>query len=80
MQLLGYNIDTVLPEIVSGNKLVINTINPHSYCVAKEDELIEIGIRKIEFEEAFEEVLFIDRQVSKIYILEMVHFLRVIIL
>ena len=38
MQLLGYHIDIALPEIVSGQKLVINTINPHSYCVAKEDE------------------------------------------
>ena len=38
MQLLGYNINTELPEIISGQKIVINTINPHSYCVAKEDE------------------------------------------
>ena len=46
MQLLGYNIDTVLPEIVSGNKLVINTINPHSYCVAKEDELFRQALQQ----------------------------------
>ena len=39
--------------------------------LAKEEALIEIGIRKIEFEEVFEEVLFIDRQISKIFILEM---------
>lgn len=38
MQLLGYNIQTKLPEIKAGQKLVINTINPHSYCVAKGDE------------------------------------------
>lgn len=49
----------------------VRELNEELGIVAKEDELIEIGIRKIEFEEAFEEVLFIDRQVSKIYILEM---------
>lgn len=37
VKFLQYTISTELPPAVNGKKLLINTINPHSYCVAKED-------------------------------------------
>ncbi|WP_299708112.1 WecB/TagA/CpsF family glycosyltransferase [uncultured Pontibacter sp.] len=38
MKVLGYNISTVYPCIPSDKKIIINTINPHSFCVAKTDK------------------------------------------
>ena len=35
--LLGYGISELIPELGHENQTVINTINPHSYCVAKAD-------------------------------------------
>lgn len=37
LKFLHYNISTDLPESLEGDKLLINTINPHSYCIAKTD-------------------------------------------
>lgn len=38
MNILGYKIDTDYPAFPVTKQTVINTINPHSYCVAKNDE------------------------------------------
>ncbi|MBZ9728697.1 WecB/TagA/CpsF family glycosyltransferase [Salegentibacter sp. JZCK2] len=37
MKLLGYHLTQDYPEIPVQKKTIINTINPHSYCVAKRD-------------------------------------------
>ena len=37
MQILGYNIDSISPVFSLKQQTIINTINPHSYCVAKRD-------------------------------------------
>jgi N-acetylglucosaminyldiphosphoundecaprenol N-acetyl-beta-D-mannosaminyltransferase len=34
---LGFAISELIPELSFENQTIINTINPHSYCVAKED-------------------------------------------
>jgi len=47
-RLLGYNIDTSLEELnfVHNNRLIVNTINPHSYCEAKKDPLFSEALHK----------------------------------
>jgi len=37
MTILGYRIDTQLPKFPIAGKLVVNTLNPHSYVVAQKD-------------------------------------------
>jgi N-acetylglucosaminyldiphosphoundecaprenol N-acetyl-beta-D-mannosaminyltransferase len=37
MDFLGYKLTVSLPSFFPEAKLIVNTINPHSYCVAKED-------------------------------------------
>jgi N-acetylglucosaminyldiphosphoundecaprenol N-acetyl-beta-D-mannosaminyltransferase len=37
LTILGYRIDTQLPKFPIAGKLVVNTLNPHSYVVAKQD-------------------------------------------
>lgn len=37
MELLSYKITPFYPEFPTKEKTIINTINPHSYCVAKKD-------------------------------------------
>ncbi|UJP63388.1 WecB/TagA/CpsF family glycosyltransferase [Mongoliitalea daihaiensis] len=39
MKLFGYEIRDELPNIFSNKKIIVNTINPHSYCVAKSDSI-----------------------------------------
>ncbi|PIE99947.1 MAG: glycosyltransferase [Maribacter sp.] len=46
MRLLGYNITTEYPELPVKGKTIINTINPHSYCVAKQDVEFEKALRE----------------------------------
>lgn len=41
LKFLQYKITTSLPENIDRSKLLINTINPHSYCVAKKDSEFE---------------------------------------
>ncbi|SHJ76514.1 N-acetylglucosaminyldiphosphoundecaprenol N-acetyl-beta-D-mannosaminyltransferase [Arenibacter nanhaiticus] len=38
MHLLGYSIATDYPNLPPRHKIIINTINPHSYCEAKKDK------------------------------------------
>jgi len=45
MKILGYKITANYPVYPVVNKMIINTINPHSYCVAKKD---------VEFQEALQ--------------------------
>lgn len=37
VKVLGYDISELIPELDHENQTIINTINPHSYCVAKTD-------------------------------------------
>ena len=46
MNLLGYNITTTYPDLPLGKKTIVNTINPHSYCVAKTDKEFELSLKK----------------------------------
>ncbi|MDB4270902.1 WecB/TagA/CpsF family glycosyltransferase [bacterium] len=45
MKLLGYTIKTNYPQLPVEKKTVINTINPHSYCVAKQDTAFEAALK-----------------------------------
>jgi len=46
--LLGYQISTLYPELPVEKQTIINTINPHSYCVAKKDDLFRKALRQAE--------------------------------
>lgn len=46
MKLLGYNIHTDYPKLPIEKKVIINTINPHSYCVSKKDEDFRQALKK----------------------------------
>lgn len=46
LKFLHYNISTDLPPKLEGEKLLINTINPHSYCVAKTDSDFDESLSK----------------------------------
>jgi N-acetylglucosaminyldiphosphoundecaprenol N-acetyl-beta-D-mannosaminyltransferase len=37
VSILGYNVAQFIPDLNNEYQLIINTINPHSYCVAKKD-------------------------------------------
>lgn len=41
---LNYNLSTRLPALNSQTKLLINTINPHSYCAAEKDPLFRSAL------------------------------------
>jgi len=45
MLLLGYKISIDFPNLLPQQKTVINTINPHSYCEAKKDEVFAQALR-----------------------------------
>ena len=38
VSILGYNVSSSIPELNGQLQTIINTINPHSYCVAKTDK------------------------------------------
>ncbi|WP_010520648.1 WecB/TagA/CpsF family glycosyltransferase [Aquimarina agarivorans] len=46
MNLLGYNIEENYPKFPVKKKTMINTINPHSYCVSKSDSEFEQALKK----------------------------------
>jgi len=48
IKVLGYSIDTNLPQITT-TKTVVNTINPHSYCVTKNDEDFENALKSSDY-------------------------------
>ncbi len=41
-----YKIRTDLPEVLPDKQLIINTINPHSFCIAEKDENFKEALRK----------------------------------
>jgi N-acetylglucosaminyldiphosphoundecaprenol N-acetyl-beta-D-mannosaminyltransferase len=41
MDFLDYKLTTTLPNTFPNKKLIANTINPHSFCIAKEDLLFQ---------------------------------------
>ncbi len=41
MKLLNYTIASSYPKISFKGKMIINTINPHSYCIAKKDSVFK---------------------------------------
>lgn len=45
MNILGYNIEHEFPGFPIKEKKIINTINPHSYCVAKKDAVFRIALQ-----------------------------------
>ncbi len=45
MRLLGYNITTEYLDLPVVEKTIINTINPHSYCVTKKDHQFETALQ-----------------------------------
>jgi N-acetylglucosaminyldiphosphoundecaprenol N-acetyl-beta-D-mannosaminyltransferase len=49
MQLLNFNITTAIPSEVKNSPCVFNTINPHSYCIAKEDKEFELALKESDF-------------------------------
>jgi len=49
MKLLGYNITKQLPRLPVVKKTIINTINPHSYCVAKTDDDFKYALEYSDF-------------------------------
>ena len=44
MKLLGYTITRSFPQLPVADKTIVNTINPHSYCVAKQDSDFETAL------------------------------------
>jgi N-acetylglucosaminyldiphosphoundecaprenol N-acetyl-beta-D-mannosaminyltransferase len=49
MELLGYNVTLEYPNVDIEGKIVVNTINPHSYCVAKKDGAFKEALRQSDF-------------------------------
>lgn len=45
MKLLGYTITPHYPQLPVANKTIVNTINPHSYCVSKQDGNFEEALQ-----------------------------------
>lgn len=49
MNVLDYDIVTRLPRLPVKNKTVINTINPHSYCIAEQDAEFKTALLASDF-------------------------------
>ena len=45
MRLLGYEIDTSYSNLLDKKKSIINTINPHSYILAKKDIAFQVSLK-----------------------------------
>jgi N-acetylglucosaminyldiphosphoundecaprenol N-acetyl-beta-D-mannosaminyltransferase len=45
MKILDYEISTTYPSLPIHGKLVVNTLNPHSYCVAKKDSVFQLALK-----------------------------------
>ncbi len=47
IQLLGFNVNTSIALLSSrGNKTIVNTINPHSYCTTKKDDRFHLALQE----------------------------------
>jgi N-acetylglucosaminyldiphosphoundecaprenol N-acetyl-beta-D-mannosaminyltransferase len=49
MKLLGYTVAPDYPQFPVQDKTIINTINPHSYCVAKRDKAFKEALQQSDF-------------------------------
>ncbi len=49
MELLGYTITKDYPQLPVREKTIINTINPHSYCVSKKDSAFKKALESSDF-------------------------------
>lgn len=49
MMLLGYRLTPYYPPFPVTAKTIVNTINPHSYCVAKKDEEFKKALQQSDF-------------------------------
>jgi N-acetylglucosaminyldiphosphoundecaprenol N-acetyl-beta-D-mannosaminyltransferase len=49
MKLLGYNLTPNYPQFPVKEKTIVNTINPHSYCVAKKDMAFKEALQQSDF-------------------------------
>lgn len=49
MKLLGYNVTPNYPQFPVKEKTIVNTINPHSYCVAKKDMAFKEALQQSDF-------------------------------
>lgn len=49
MKLLGYNVTPNYPQFPVRKKTIVNTINPHSYCVAKKDMVFKEALQQSDF-------------------------------
>jgi N-acetylglucosaminyldiphosphoundecaprenol N-acetyl-beta-D-mannosaminyltransferase len=45
MEVLRYDISTFYPNLPPYGKLIVNTINPHSYCVANKDSVFQNALK-----------------------------------
>jgi N-acetylglucosaminyldiphosphoundecaprenol N-acetyl-beta-D-mannosaminyltransferase len=49
MKLLGFTLTTDYPQFPVQDKTIINTLNPHSYCVAKRDKAFKEALQQSDF-------------------------------
>jgi len=49
MMLLGHTITPIYPQFPVKEKTIVNTINPHSYCVAKKDMVFKEALQQSDF-------------------------------
>lgn len=49
MNILGYQLTTLYPLWPVKGQVIINTINPHSYCVAKKDKVFSEALRNAHY-------------------------------
>jgi N-acetylglucosaminyldiphosphoundecaprenol N-acetyl-beta-D-mannosaminyltransferase len=49
MKMLGYTITPNYPGLPVRGKIIVNTINPHSYCVAKKDKAFKEALQQSDF-------------------------------
>ncbi|WP_425236053.1 WecB/TagA/CpsF family glycosyltransferase [Ulvibacterium sp.] len=45
MKLLSYEVAVTYPKLPPNKKMIINTLNPHSYCMARKDHVFETALR-----------------------------------
>jgi N-acetylglucosaminyldiphosphoundecaprenol N-acetyl-beta-D-mannosaminyltransferase len=46
MNILGYSLNTNYPSLALDLKTIINTINPHCYCIAKKDDIYREALKQ----------------------------------
>ncbi|MEY4572065.1 MAG: hypothetical protein RLZ10_1291 [Bacteroidota bacterium] len=49
LEVLNYSISSQLPAIPENGKIVVNTINPHSYCLAENDQVFKQALRSSDY-------------------------------